>query len=84
MGHFNLTRLNQYPEGTTVAAYPVTNFHDRTSDPSPAAPTGTATESQDVTDGVAAFVALGAAGTAYWLHAEIGGVHRYIKGVANA
>lgn len=54
---FNLSDVRRFPEGTSVKAYPVSNWPSGIVDTS-AAPVGTETETQTVTNGTAAFVAL--------------------------
>ena len=79
---FNLTD-GLFPIGTSVAAYPVSNWTNGIIDTS-AVPLGSATETQTVDAGTAttapvgAFVAL-AASTSYVAYASVGGRKRYVR-----
>lgn len=72
---FNLSDVRRFPEGTSVKAYPVSNWPSGIVDTS-AVPVGTETETQTVTGGVAAFVAL-TDNTEYVAYAAPGSVKTY-------
>lgn len=66
----------RFPEGTTVKAYPVTNWPN-SGQPS-GAPIGASSAEAAVTGGAAAFTGL-VAGTEYWAAAQVGGRYRYVR-----
>lgn len=75
MATFTLTDQISFPNGTSVAAYPVSNWpggYVRTN----AAPVGSATNSQTMTSGTLTFTGL-ADNTHYVAYALVGGAHRY-------
>lgn len=74
MASFSLIGPPQFPNGTSVAAYPVSNWGGRVI--TTAAPVGSATETKSVSGGVAAFTAL-AANTRYVAYALVSSEHRY-------
>jgi hypothetical protein len=79
MSAFNLKRVDVFPNGTSVGAYKKSNW------PGPGQPTGaplgSPDESQTMTAGTAAFVALGF-DVSYWAVAQVNGVYRYIEFIA--
>jgi hypothetical protein len=79
------SRLDWFPEGTSVGAYLPAQRRPymRQSPLASAAPEGAAVESQTVTSGVATFAALSAL-AAYELYAVVGGQHRYLSVRAGA
>ena len=76
MAEFNLTRVSVYPKGTTVKAYPVTNW------PTPSLPSGTPIGSSkaeaEMGSEAATFTGL-LPGTAYFAHAKVSEVNRYVR-----
>lgn len=76
MASFNLIGPPQFPNGTSVAVYPRSNWNGPVV--TTAAPVGSATETKTVTAGVAAYVAL-ASDTRYVAYALVGGVHKYTR-----
>lgn len=77
MASFTLTSLT-FPEGTTVGAYPASQFPAAGRPPS-GAPPGSSEEDQAVASGAASFVAL-TADTDYYFGADVGGTWRYVAG----
>ena len=81
MADFTLTATPTFPEGASIGAYPASNW------PTPALPSGVpvgaADDTQEVTDGEAAFTGL-TSGTAYWAVAQVGGSYRYVRFIAGA
>lgn len=75
MASFDLLGPPSFPEGTSVAAYPVSNWNGAQIS---GAPVGSSTESKTVTSGVAAFASL-AADTRYVAYAQVGSDHRYVR-----
>lgn len=67
---------NVFPDGTSVGAYPDTNWP--TPPPHGGAPVGSATSTKTVSSGTLEFTGL-AAGTLYSAVAEVGGRYRYIS-----
>lgn len=77
---FTLTRVGAYPNGTSVGAYPVSNWpgnYVRTD----AAPPGSAAATATMTNGEAIFTGLTPGGR-YVSYAEVGGKHRYMSFLA--
>lgn len=81
MASFTLTDVAKFPNGTTVKAYPTTNW------PTPilpsGAPIGSAMAEGSMSSGTVTFTGL-TLGSRYWAVAEVGGVYRYSKFTANA
>jgi hypothetical protein len=79
---FNLTATRKFPEGTSVGAYPASQWRDQEATPS-GAPPGAATASATVTNGVAAFTGL-TTGVRYWAGASVSGTWQYAEFIAGA
>ena len=76
MASFTLTRPEIFPNGTTVGAYPLTNWPVGLP-VTPAAPLGSATNEQTVSAGSATFTGL-TEGVSYVAYGLVGSAHRYI------
>lgn len=76
MATIAISRLDLFPEGTVLGAYPRSNW--LTDDPPSGAPVGAATEEATVEGGAATFSEL-AADTGYLITAEVGGSYRYVS-----
>jgi hypothetical protein len=71
---FTLNGLPEFPNGTSVKAYPRANWNGPVV--TTAAPVGSETETQTVSGGTASFTAL-ASDTRYVAYAQVNGAHRY-------
>jgi hypothetical protein len=71
---FNLNGLPQFPNGTSVKAFPLSNWNGASY--AGAAPVGSEDATATVTAGVAAFTGLDA-DTSYVAYAEVSSEHRY-------
>lgn len=76
MASFYLQGPPQFPEGTSVKAYPLSNWNG--ADYSGAAPVGSEDATATVTAGVAAFTGLDP-DTRYVAYAEVASQHRYVR-----
>jgi hypothetical protein len=79
---FNLTATRKFPEGTSVGAYPASQWRDQEATPS-GAPPGAATASATVTNGVAIFTGL-TTGVRYWAGASVSGTWQYTEFTAGS
>jgi hypothetical protein len=77
------SRLDRFPEGTSVSAYPVSRWTALGIFTPSGAPLGAAVDTKTVTSGTLTWTTL-TAGTEYFLYAQVGGEHRYIKFTAGA
>lgn len=79
MATFTLANPAVFPDGTSVGAYPVSNW------PTPGvpsgAPLGSATNTQTMTAGTLSFTGL-TTGVEYYAVGQVGGVYRYVRFVA--
>jgi hypothetical protein len=73
---FSLTAPSLFPEGTTVGAYPMTNWAVNAESPS-GEPPGAAADTQSMAGGGLTFTGLG--GGEYWAAAEVGEEWRYVR-----
>lgn len=79
MASFTLTS-NRFPNGTSVKAYPITNWSQSSPDTS-AAPVGTETDTQTMSGGTLTFTGL-TAGQRYVAYALVNSQHTYVGFVA--
>lgn len=82
MATFTLTAQDKYPNGTSVGAYPLSQWPNNEVNTS-AAPPGSATNSQTMTNGTLTFTGL-TEGTRYAAYALVGSQHRYTSFTAGA
>lgn len=78
MASFPLTRVDRFPDGTSVGAYPASGWSQASLPPSGAPPVS-ATATATMTSGTASFTGL-ADGTAYFFGASVSGTWRYVRG----
>lgn len=76
MATFTLTNIDRFPEGTSVAAYPLSNWPNGIVDQG-AAPVGSATDTQTMTSGTLTFTGL-TTNTNYVAYAAPGGNKHYV------
>lgn len=76
MADFELTRVDRYPNGTSVSAYPESNWPAGVVE-TDAAPLGAASDTQTMTNSTLTFTGL-TKGERYVARAEIGGQDRYL------
>jgi hypothetical protein len=81
MATFSLTRVDVFPDGTSVGAYPAANWSQAQLPPS-GAPQGSSTATATMTSGTASFTGL-ADGTRYYFGAQVSGTWRYVTGVSS-
>ena len=79
---FTLACPHRFPEGTSVGAYPASNWPAQVLSPS-GAPLGAATDTQSVASGSLAFTGL-VSGTRYFAAADVNGIWRYVAFTAGA
>ena len=79
MATFTLTRPDRYPTGTSVSAYPASNWPSNVTSPS-GAPLGSAVSGSAATATAAGvtFPDVLASGTSYFAYALVSGEHRYV------
>lgn len=76
MASYNLSRVDRFPQGATVGAYPVSNWPSGMVNTA-AAPLGSATNEQTMGASSLTFTGL-TAGAKYVAYASVGGDHRYV------